>query len=121
MAKTILIVEDNALVMKVYHTALASLGCAIVQARNAEEALDEARRAKPDVVVMDIMLPGVSGLDLARQLKADPELKAIPLIAVTTLAAGEQAKIKEAGCDAYLAKPINVDGFVRKVKEYLGT
>lgn len=121
MAKTILIVEDNALVMKVYNTALASLGCAIVQAKNAAEALDHARRAKPDVVVMDIMLPGVSGLDITRQFKADPELKAIPVIAVTTLAAaGDQAKIKEAGCDAYLPKPINVDGFVRKVKEYLG-
>jgi len=121
MAKTILIVEDNALVMKVYNTALASLGCAIVQARNAQEAMDRARQSKPDVVVMDIMLPGVSGLDITRQLKADPELKDIPVIAVTTLAAaGDQAKIKEAGCDAYLPKPINVDGFVRKVKEYLG-
>ena len=84
MAKTILIVEDNALVLKVYNTALASVGANLLEARDGDEAMRLAAEYRPDLVIMDIMLPGVSGLDLTRRIKDDlPDTK---VIAVTTLA-----------------------------------
>ena len=103
MAKTILIVEDNALVLKVYNTALASVGANLLEARDGDEAMRLAAEYRPDLVIMDIMLPGVSGLDLTRRIKDDlPDTK---VIAVTTLAmATDQQRIKDAGADAYLLK-----------------
>jgi two-component system, cell cycle response regulator DivK len=118
MAKTILIVEDNALVLKVYNTALASVGANLLEARDGDEAMRLAAEYRPDLVIMDIMLPGVSELDLTRRIKDDlPDTK---VIAVTTLAmATDQQRIKDAGADAYLPKPINVDSFVDTVKDML--
>ena len=120
MTKSILLVEDNQLIMKLYRSVLAPLGVEIHHAASGQDALNLAKEKQPAVIVMDIMLPGMSGLDVTRQLKSDPATKDIPIVAVTTLAmAGDLDKIKEVGCDAYLAKPINIDGFVTTMKNYL--
>ena len=121
MAKTILVVEDNELLLKLYRTCLSSLGCRIVQARTGADALALARAHRPDLVIMDILLPDASGLEVTRTLKDEDELKDTPVIAVTTqAAAGDDARIRAAGCDAYLSKPINVQSFLDTVGRFLG-
>jgi two-component system cell cycle response regulator DivK len=120
MTKTVLVVEDNDFVMKLYRSCLGSLGVTIVHTKNGDEALGLARSSQPAVVVMDIMLPGMSGIEVTRALKDDPATKAIPIVVVTTLAiAGDLDRIREAGADAYIAKPINVENFVNTIKAYL--
>ena len=120
MAKTILIVEDNKLLMQVYNSCLEPFGYSILQASDGEEAIELASGATLDLVIMDIMLPGMSGIDVTRKLKALPGLEGVPIIAVTTQAnIGDAERIKAAGCDAYVAKPINVDQFIGKVQEFL--
>jgi len=119
MAKSILIVEDNPLVLKIYHSALATLGVDLVEARDGEQAMRLVHERRPDLVIMDVMLPGVSGLDLTRRIKQ--ELPDIRIVVVTTLAmATDQQRIKDSGADAYLPKPINFDSFIDTVKELLG-
>lgn len=121
MDKTILVVEDNMLVQEVYSSALQSLGCDVITADDGNEAMEMAEEESPDLIIMDIMLPGVSGLDLVRTMKADDKLKDTPIIVVTTMAmAGDQEKIKAAGADAYLPKPIQVDEFIEAVRKTLG-
>ena len=121
MTKSVLLVEDNAFVTKLYKSCLEQIGATILHATNGADAIRLAAEHKPNVIVMDIMLPGMSGIEITRTLKADPGTKEIPIIAVTTLAmAGDLDKIKEVGCDAYLSKPINVESFVNTVKGYLG-
>lgn len=120
MDKRILVVEDNMLVQEVYASALQQLDCDIVTADDGHEALELAEEERPDLIIMDIMLPGVSGLDLVQQMKADPELKDVPIIVVTTMAnAGDQEKIRAAGADAYLPKPIQIDEFIDAVRRTL--
>jgi two-component system cell cycle response regulator DivK len=120
MDKRILVVEDNMLVQEVYASALQSLGCEVVTADDGNEAMELAREETPDLIIMDIMLPGVSGLDLVRTMKADGDLKDVPIIVVTTMAmAGDQQKIRDAGADAYLPKPIQVDEFIESVRRAL--
>ena len=109
MAKTVLIVEDNELNMKLFHDLLEAHGYSTVGTRNGIEALDLARRHRPDLIIMDIQLPEVSGLEVTKWLKDDPELKAIPVVAVTAFAMkGDEERIREGGCEAYLSKPISV-------------
>src|SRR5262249_53010347 len=109
MAKTVLIVEDNELNMKLFHDLLEAHGYETVGTRNGIEALDLARRHRPDLILMDIQLPEVSGLEVTKWLKDDPELKAIPVVAVTAFAMkGDEERILEGGCEAYLSKPISV-------------
>ncbi|WP_416899952.1 MAG: response regulator [Minwuia sp.] len=120
MDKRILIVEDNMLVQEVYASALQTLGCDVITADDGHEAMELAHEEEPDLIIMDIMLPGVSGLDLVQTMKKDPSLKDVPIIVVTTMAmAGDQAKIKAAGADAYLPKPIQVDEFIASVRKIL--
>ncbi len=120
MDKRILIVEDNMLVQEVYASALQSLGCEVITADDGNEALALAEEEEPDLIIMDIMLPGVSGLDLVKTMKNDPGLKDTPIIVVTTMAmAADQEKIKAAGADAYLPKPIQVDEFTDAVRKIL--
>ena len=96
------------------------LGLEILEAGSGQEALDLARARLPSIIVSDIMLPGLSGLDLARALKADPATRAIPIVAVTTLAiAADIDAIKAAGCDALVAKPILQEALVNTVKGIL--
>ena len=120
MSKRILIVEDNMLVQEVFASALQQLDCDVDTADDGNEALQLAYEDTPDLIIMDIMLPGVSGLDLVRKMKSDPELKDVPIIVVTTMAAaGDQQKIREAGADGYLPKPIQIDRFLESVRKVL--
>ncbi|HSR75907.1 MAG TPA: response regulator [Xanthobacteraceae bacterium] len=121
MAKTVLIVEDNELNMKLFHDLLEAHGYVTVGTRNGSEALDLARRHRPDLILMDIQLPEVSGLDVTKWLKADPVLKSIPVVAVTAFAMkGDEERIREGGCEAYLSKPISVAKFIDTVRQFLG-
>ena len=113
MPKTVLIVEDNELNMKLFHDLLEAHGYHTVGTRNGIDALDLARKHRPDLILMDIQLPEVSGLEVTKWLKDDPELKAIPVVAVTAFAMkGDEERIREGGCEAYLSKPISVGKFI---------
>ncbi|HEX6094026.1 MAG TPA: response regulator [Dongiaceae bacterium] len=119
--KTILVVEDNELNMKLFHDLLEAHGYSILQTRDGMEALKLARQHKPDLILMDIQLPEVSGLEVTKWIKEDDELKSIPIIAVTAFAMkGDEEKIREGGCEAYIAKPISVTSFLKTVEQFLG-
>ncbi len=121
MAKTILIVEDNELNMKLFHDLLEAHGYGTVQAKDGMEVLELAREHRPDLILMDIQLPEVSGLEVTKWLKDDKELKSIPVIAVTAFAMkGDEEKIREGGCEAYIAKPISVASFMGVIEKVLG-
>ena len=119
-AKTILIVEDNDLNMKLFHALLETRGYNVLQARDGMEGLRLAREHCPDLIIMDIQLPGVSGLVVAKSIKDDEKLKNIPIIAVTAFALkGDEERMREGGCAAYLAKPISTPNFLKTVAQYL--
>jgi two-component system cell cycle response regulator DivK len=121
MTKTVLIVEDNELNMKLFNDLLEAHGYATVQTRNGMEAIDLARLHRPDLILMDIQLPEVSGLQVTQWIKNDEELKHIPVIAITAFAMkGDEEKIRQGGCEAYLSKPISVVKFLETVKTYIG-
>jgi two-component system cell cycle response regulator DivK len=118
--KTVLIVEDNELNMKLFHDLLDAHGYKTIQTRDGLEALDLARKHRPDLILMDIQLPEVSGLEVTKWLKEDDTLKAIPVIAVTAFAMkGDEEKIREGGCEAYISKPISVVNFLETVRRFL--
>ena len=120
-AKTVLIVEDNELNMKLFHDLLEAHGYNIIGTRDGMEALRISRDSRPDLILMDIQLPEVSGLEVTKWIKEDDRLKSIPVIAVTAFAMkGDEEKIREGGCEAYIAKPISVTNFLETVKKYLG-
>ena len=120
MPKTVMIVEDNELNMKLFNDLLESRGYSIIQTRNGLEAMDLARAHRPDLILMDIQLPEVSGLVVTKWLKEDDELASIPVIAVTAFAMkGDEERIRQGGCEAYLSKPISVAKFIATVKTYL--
>ncbi len=120
MAKTVLIVEDNELNMKLFQDLLEAHGYTTVGTRNGIETLELARRHRPDLILMDIQLPEVSGLEVTKWLKDDPELKTIPVIAVTAFAMkGDEERIRDGGCEAYLSKPISVAKFLDTVRAFL--
>jgi two-component system cell cycle response regulator DivK len=119
--KTVLIVEDNELNMKLFNDLLDAHGYRTLQTRDGMEALDMARMHKPDLILMDIQLPEVSGLEVTKWLKADDELQSIPVIAVTAFAMkGDEEKIREGGCEAYISKPISVATFLDTVRKFIG-
>ena len=121
MAKTVLVVEDNELNMKLFHDLLEANGYNIVQTRNGLEAIDLAREHKPDLILMDIQLPEVSGLEVTKWLKDDDELRNIPVIAVTAFAMkGDEERIRQGGCEAYISKPISVGTFIETVRRFIG-
>lgn len=121
MPKTILIVEDNELNMKLFNDLLDAHGYNTLQSRNGVEALELARKHRPDLILMDIQLPEVSGLIITRWIKDDEELKSIPVIAITAFAMkGDEEKIREGGCEAYLSKPISVVKFLETVRNFVG-
>jgi two-component system cell cycle response regulator DivK len=120
MAKKILVVEDNELNMKLFHDLLESQGYEILQTQEGMSALKIAREEVPDLILMDIQLPEVSGMEVAKWIKEDENLKHIPIIAVTAFAMnGDEEKIREGGCEAYVAKPIPVNDFLSTVKKFL--
>ncbi|CAA6605685.1 Polar-differentiation response regulator DivK [Rhodospirillaceae bacterium LM-1] len=120
MPKTILIVEDNELNMKLFCDLLAAHGYATLQTSEGANVLGMMRQQRPDLVLMDIQLPEISGIDVTRMIKADADLKDIPVIAVTAFAMkGDEEKILQGGCDAYITKPISVATFIATIQKYL--
>lgn len=118
--KKVLIVEDNELNMKLFHDLLEAHDVGTIQARDGKNVLALAREHKPDLILMDIQLPEISGLDITKWLKEDDELKAIPVIAVTAFAMkGDEQKIREGGCEDYISKPISVIKFIDTIQKYL--
>jgi two-component system cell cycle response regulator DivK len=118
--KSILIVEDNELNMKLFSDLLEAHGYRVIQTRDGLSALDLARRHKPDLVLMDIQLPEVSGIEVTKWMKEADDLKHIPVIAVTAFAMkGDEEKIKEGGCEAYISKPISVLSFLQTIDGFL--
>lgn len=121
MAKKVLIVEDNELNMKLFHDLLEANGYDIVETRSGINVMNLAREHRPDLILMDIQLPEVSGLEVTRWLKDDDELKAIPVVAITAFAMkGDEERIRQGGCEAYLSKPISVVKFLETVRNYIG-
>jgi len=121
MAKTVLVVEDNELNMKLFHDLLEANGYNTIQTRSGLEAIDLARAQRPDLILMDIQLPEVSGLEVTKWIKEDDDLRSIPVIAVTAFAMkGDEERIRQGGCEAYLSKPISVNKFIETVKAYIG-
>ena len=121
MAKTVLIVEDNELNVKLFRDLLEAHGYQTSGTSNGIEALDLVRKLRPDLVLMDIQLPQVSGLEVTRWIKDDPELRSIPVVAVTAFAMkGDEERIREGGCEAYLSKPISVGKFIETVRRFVG-
>ena len=119
-AKTVLVVEDNELNMKLFHDLLEAQGYAILQTKDGMEALRLAREHRPDLILMDIQLPEVSGLEVTKWIKEDANIRDIPVIAVTAFAMkGDEEKIREGGCEAYIAKPISVSSFLKTVERFL--
>ena len=115
--KTILIVEDNELNMKLFHDRLEAHGYATLQTKDGNEALKLAREHFPNLILMDIQLPEVSGLEVTRWIKGDDSIRHIPVIAVTAFAMkGDEEKIREGGCEAYIAKPISVTNFMEVIE-----
>ncbi|HTV45714.1 MAG TPA: response regulator [Stellaceae bacterium] len=116
----ILIVEDNDLNMKLFNDLLAAHGYDILQSRDGADALTLAREHRPDLILMDIQLPDVSGLEITRSIKEDEALRMIPVVAVTAFAMkGDREKMREGGCEDYIAKPISVIGFLQIVERLL--
>ena len=119
-SKTVLVVEDNELNMKLFHDLLEAHGYGILQTKDGMEALRMAREHRPDLILMDIQLPEVSGLEVTKWLKEDDDLREIPVVAVTAFAMkGDEEKIREGGCEAYIAKPISVSNFLETVERFL--
>ena len=120
LARKVLIVEDNDLNMKLFNDLLEAHGYATLQTNDGVEAFRMARQHRPDLILMDIQLPEVSGLEVTKWLKEDDDLRNIPVIAVTAFAMkGDEEKIRSGGCEAYLAKPISVVSFMRMVERFL--
>jgi two-component system cell cycle response regulator DivK len=120
MAKTVLIVEDNELNMKLFNDLLEAQGYRTLQTREGLDALSLARQFMPDLILMDIQLPEISGLEVTKWLKEDPDLAHIPVVAVTAFAMkGDEERIRQGGCEAYISKPISVAHFLTTLKRYL--
>ena len=121
-AKKVLVVEDNELNMKLFCDLLDAFGFETVQSRDGLKAVDLARAHKPDLIIMDIQLPEVSGLDLTRWIKDDAAIKHVPIMAVTAFAMRQDERlVREAGCEAYMSKPIQMSAFISEVKRLTGS
>ena len=121
MTKTILIVEDDELNRKLFTELLRASGYDTVGTGDGRHAVEIARARRPDLVLMDIELPEVSGLDAARMMKADAAIAGIPVIAVTAFAMeGDEERFRDGGCDGYIAKPISVPAFLETIARHLG-
>ncbi len=120
MSKTVLIVEDNELNMKLFDDLLSAHGYEIVKTQDGRDAVDLVKQHMPDLIIMDIQLPEISGIEVTKEIKSNDNLKHIPVIAVTAFAMkGDEEKIKASGCEDYIAKPISVSNFIKVVKKYL--
>lgn len=121
MTKTVLIVDDNELNVKLFNDLLEASGYGTVTTQDGHQAVALAREHAPDLILMDVQLPGISGLDITRTMKSDDGLKQIPVIAVTAHASKEdEERIRQSGCDDYVSKPIDIAMFLETVSRYLG-
>ncbi len=118
--KTVLIVEDDKLNCKLFRDLLTARGYRTVETEDGGEVIEMVRKHRPDLIVMDVQLPRVSGIDLTRSLKADRNFSPIPVVAVTAFMRqlGER-RLKDSGCDAMLSKPISIEHFLETVSELL--
>jgi two-component system, cell cycle response regulator DivK len=120
MSKRILVVEDQEDNRQILRDLLTSVGYEVIQAENGEEGLATAARERPDLILMDIQLPLLDGYEVTRRIKADPALRAIPIIAITSYAlSGDEGKARGAGCDAYVTKPYSTRALLAKIREYV--
>ena len=116
----VLIVEDNTANMRLALFLLESAGHTVLSAANAEVGLTIAREEQPDLILMDIQLPGMDGLEATTLLKSDEATRTIPVIALTALAmVGDEARIRAAGCDGYIGKPMRYKEFLAAINTYL--
>ena len=121
MSKRILVVEDREDNLQILRDMLTSAGHEVVEALNGEQALAAVAKQPPDLILMDIQLPVMDGYEATRRIKADPALRSIPIIAVTSYAlSGDEDKARAAGCDDFVAKPFSPRQLLAKVKQYLG-
>ena len=121
MSTRILVVEDQEDNRRILHDLLTSVGFEVIEALTGEDGVAFAERDRPDLILMDIQLPGLDGYDATRRIKANPVLRAIPIIAVTSYAlSGDDVKAFAAGCDAYVAKPFSPRALLAKIRELLG-
>ena len=119
MPKKVLIVEDNELNMKLFSDLLGAHGYETRETREGLKAISIAKKFKPDLILMDIQLPEVSGLEVTKWLKDDKNLSGIPVVAVTAFAMkGDEKRIRDGGCVGYIAKPITVSSFLATVRKY---
>ena len=120
MKKCILVVEDQVDNRQILRDLLTSAGFDLVEAENGKEAIAFAQASRPDLILMDIQLPILDGYEATRRIKADPDLKSIPIIVVTSYAlSGDEAKARLAGCDDYVAKPFSPRLLLAKIKAYV--
>lgn len=120
MPKKILIVEDNDLNLKLFRDLLEANGYQTYETKEGIEAISLTRNVQPDLIIMDIQLPEISGLDVTRKIKADRDICHIPIVAVTAFAMkDDEEKIMAAGCEAYLSKPIAIDDFLSTIRRFL--
>ena len=120
MGARILIIEDNPANLELMTYLLGAFGYVVLTAEEGGQGLERARRERPDLIICDVQLPDMDGYEVARGLKSDPDLRAVPLVAVTALAmVGDRDRVLAAGFDGYLAKPINPETFVRQMEVFL--
>ena len=120
MSKRILVIEDQEDNRRIVRDLLASAGYEMIEAATGEEGVSQAEATTPDLILMDIDLPGMNGYEATRRVKSNPALRRIPIIAVTSYAlSGDDAKAYEAGCDDYVTKPFSPRALLAKIREYL--
>ncbi len=120
MAKRILIVEDNDLNLKLFRDLLGANGYETIETKEGLEAISLTRNLRPDLILMDIQLPEISGLDVTKRIKSDESIRDIPIIAVTAFAMkDDEEKILRAGCEAYISKPISIEHFLQTIRKFL--
>ena len=120
MSKRILVIEDTENNRRILNDLLTNAGFEVIEATDGEKGVAMAAERRPDLILMDIQLPGLDGYEVTRRIKADPALRAIPIIAVTSYAlSGDEDKARDAGCDAYVTKPIDTRNFATFVTQFL--
>ena len=120
MSKRILLIEDQEDNRQIVRDLLTSAGYDLIEAVTGEEGVSMAETQRPDLILMDIQLPGLDGHEATRRIKANPALRHIPIIVVTSYAlSGDEAKAREAGCDDYVAKPFSPRELLAKIRQHL--
>ena len=120
MGKKVLVIEDNELNMKLVRSLLQLGNIEAVEAENAEKGIKLAKDCRPDLILMDIQLPGMDGLEATRKIKADGDLNGVPIVALTSYAMqGDEEKASAAGCIGYITKPIDTKNFLKTIEQYL--